>query len=79
MVQGYSGAVRLDALFIDEGFGSLDQETLDTAMGALLRLQESGRTVGIISHVTELQDVIKKQLIVDRLPDGSSCVKLVVS
>lgn len=79
VVQGYSGAVRLDALFIDEGFGSLDQETLDTAMGALLRLQESGRTVGIISHVTELQDVIKKQLIVDRLPDGSSCVKLVVS
>lgn len=78
VVQGYSGAVRLDALFIDEGFGSLDQETLDTAMDALLRLQESGRTVGIISHVTELQDVIKKQLIVDRLPDGSSCVKIVV-
>lgn len=78
VVQAYSGAVRLDALFIDEGFGSLDQETLDTAMGALLRLQESGRTVGIISHVTELQAVIKKQLLVDRLPDGTSCVKIMM-
>ncbi|MDD3228376.1 MAG: SMC family ATPase [Oscillospiraceae bacterium] len=77
-VQSYSGAVRLDSLFIDEGFGSLDQETLDTAMNALLRLQKSGRTVGIISHVTELQNVIKKQLVVSRLPDGTSCVQTVV-
>lgn len=77
-VQSYSGAVRLDSLFIDEGFGSLDQETLDTAMNALLRLQKSGRTVGIISHVTELQNVIKKQLVVSRLPDGTSCVQIVV-
>ena len=78
-VQSYSGAVRLDSLFIDEGFGSLDQETLDTAMSALLRLQKSGRTVGIISHVTELQSVIQQQLVVTRLPDGTSSVKLVTS
>lgn len=72
VVQAYSGAVRLDALFIDEGFGSLDQETLDTAMGALLRLQRAGRTVGIISHVSELKAVIQKQIVVSALPDGSS-------
>lgn len=76
VVQSYSGAVRLDALFIDEGFGSLDQETLDTAMGALLRLQKTGRTIGIISHVTELQTVMQKQIVVSRLPDGSSCIQI---
>ncbi len=76
VVQSYSGTVRLDSLFIDEGFGSLDQETLDTTMGALLRLQKTGRTIGIISHVTELQTVIKKQIIVELLPDGSSSVRI---
>ncbi|MDD4808286.1 MAG: SMC family ATPase, partial [Oscillospiraceae bacterium] len=76
VVQSYSGTVRLDSLFIDEGFGSLDQETLDTTMGALLRLQKTGRTIGIISHVTELQTVIKKQIIVEPLPDGSSSVRI---
>lgn len=78
VVQAYSGAVRLDALFIDEGFGSLDQETLDTAMGALLRLQRAGRTVGIISHVSELKSVIQKQIVVSALPDGSSRAEVCV-
>ena len=76
VVQNESGAVRLDALFIDEGFGSLDQETLDTAVGALLRLQSSGRTVGIISHVSELQTMIQTQVAVSVLPDGTSTIKI---
>ena len=76
VVQNESGAVRLDALFIDEGFGSLDQETLDTAMGALLRLQSTGRTVGIISHVSELQTMIQTQIAVSVLPDGTSTIKI---
>lgn len=65
-VQQHSGAVRLDALFIDEGFGSLDSETLDIAMRALLILQEGGRTVGIISHVSELRSRIPVRLEISR-------------
>lgn len=77
VVQSTSGSVRLDSIFIDEGFGSLDQETLDTAMNALLRLQQSGRTVGIISHVTELESAIPLQVRVGKLSDGTGtlCVK----
>ena len=55
MVQSYSGGVRLESIFIDEGFGTLDEETLNTAMKALFEIQKSGRTVGIISHVAELK------------------------
>lgn len=58
VVQNHSGAVRLDSLFIDEGFGSLDGETLDTAMKALAMLQSGGRLIGIISHVSELKNRI---------------------
>ena len=63
VVQSYSGGVHLDSLFIDEGFGSLDQETLDTAMKALAQLQHMGRTIGIISHAVSYThlDVYKRQ------------------
>ena len=50
-----SGGLRLDALFVDEGFGSLDEETLDDAIRALEELRERGRLVGVISHVPELR------------------------
>ncbi|MCL9779959.1 SMC family ATPase [Vibrio sp. S4M6] len=56
VVQSYSGGIRLDTLFIDEGFGSLDQESLDLAIQALIDLQQGGRTIGIISHVSELKE-----------------------
>ena len=56
VVQSYAGGVRLDTLFIDEGFGSLDPESLALALTTLLDLQASGRTIGIISHVTELKE-----------------------
>lgn len=56
VVQAYSGGVRLDTLFIDEGFGSLDSESLDLAMNTLIDLQASGRMIGLISHVSELKE-----------------------
>jgi DNA repair protein SbcC/Rad50 len=72
VVQNYSGSVHLDSIFIDEGFGSLDQDTLDTAMKALLQIQQRGRTIGIISHVTELKTRIAAQIIVTKGADGGS-------
>ncbi len=72
VVQNHSGAVRLDSLFIDEGFGSLDGETLDTAMKALEMLQGGGRLIGIISHVSELKNRIPCSIQVTRTPSGAS-------
>jgi len=56
VVQSYAGGIKLDTLFIDEGFGSLDSESLDLALRTLIDLQASGRTIGIISHVSELKE-----------------------
>ncbi len=72
VVQSYSGGIRLDTMFIDEGFGSLDSETLDMALRALMELQQGGRLVGIISHVEELKQRIPAQLEVTRGRHGSS-------
>lgn len=58
VVQAYAGGVQLDTLFIDEGFGSLDPESLDMAMRALIDLQQRGRMVGVISHVEEMKQQI---------------------
>ncbi|MCV2216941.1 AAA family ATPase [Thauera sp. Sel9] len=58
VVQAYAGGVQLDTLFIDEGFGSLDPESLDMAMRALIDLQQRGRTVGVISHVEDMKQQI---------------------
>ncbi len=58
VVQSYSGGIKLDTLFIDEGFGSLDPESLDLAIDTLIELQQSGRMVGVISHVPELKERI---------------------
>lgn len=58
VVQQESGGIALESIFIDEGFGTLDQETLDTALDTLINLQSTGRLVGIISHVSELKQRI---------------------
>jgi len=58
VVQAYAGGVQLDTLFIDEGFGSLDPESLDMAMKTLIDLQQRGRMVGVISHVEEMKQQI---------------------
>ena len=62
VVQAYAGGIKLDTLFIDEGFGSLDAESLDLAVNTLIDLQSSGRMVGIISHVPELKERINVRL-----------------
>ena len=72
VVQSYSGGVRLDTLFIDEGFGSLDPESLDLAIQTLVDLQQGGRTIGIISHVTELKEQISLRLDITPTRKGSS-------
>ncbi len=71
VVQAYSGGIRLDTIFIDEGFGSLDSETMDFAIKTLLDLQEGGRLIGIISHVAELKERIDTRLEVSITDRGS--------
>ena len=71
VVQSYAGGIRLDAIFVDEGFGTLDAEALDFAIRALKDLQQAGRLVGIISHVTELREWIDARLEVKAGTAGS--------
>jgi len=71
VVQEHAGGVSLDTVFIDEGFGTLDQGSLDNAINCLIDLQDSGRMVGIISHVEELKERIQTQLII-RMDDAGS-------
>lgn len=71
VVQAYSGGIHLDTIFIDEGFGTLDPETLDFALKALLELRQGGRLVGIISHVGELRERIDTRLAVKKTDCGS--------
>lgn len=71
VVQSYAGGIRLDTLFIDEGFGSLDEEALDAAIEVLMHLRDSGRTIGIISHVRELKERLPQRIDVIRAPQGS--------
>ena len=72
VVQACAGGVRLDTMFIDEGFGTLDSETLDVALKALFELQKSGRLIGIISHVEELRSRIPARLEVTKTKSGGS-------
>lgn len=69
VVQSYAGGITLDALFIDEGFGSLDAESLDAAIRVLIDLQQTGRMIGIISHVSELKEQMALRL--DVMSDAS--------
>jgi len=77
VVQGCAGGLRLEALFVDEGFGSLDAEALDLALGTLRGLQQGGRLVGVVSHVAELREQIPARLEVTPGRQGSS-LRLVV-
>ncbi|WP_113905687.1 AAA family ATPase [Aliidiomarina celeris] len=71
VVQQYAGGIKINTLFIDEGFGSLDSEALDLAIDVLANLRASGRTIGIISHVSELKQRITKRIDVVRGQGGS--------
>ncbi len=72
VVSAQAGGITLDTLFIDEGFGSLDSETLEIAMRTLDQLREGGRTIGVISHVGSMQERIPAHLNVTVSADGSS-------
>ncbi|TPQ30362.1 AAA family ATPase [Cupriavidus pinatubonensis] len=74
VVQSRSGGIQLDTLFVDEGFGTLDPESLDFAIRTLLDLQQAGRLVGIISHVAELRERIDVRLEVKPGAAGSRAV-----
>lgn len=71
VVQSRSGGIRLDTLFIDEGFGGLDPDALQLAINTLIDLQAAGRTVGVISHVPDMKQQIPQQLVVERGNIGS--------
>ena len=73
-----STGIRLDTMFVDEGFGSLDSEALSKAYATLAGLTEGNRLVGIISHVSELKERIDRQIVVTKEKCGGSIAKLVI-
>ncbi len=75
-IQMYSGGVVVDAMFIDEGFGSLDMKSLESAMNAIMMLSQNNRMIGIISHVSELKSRIDNKIVVEKSGTGS-CVNFV--
>ncbi|MBQ7098523.1 MAG: SMC family ATPase [Oscillospiraceae bacterium] len=76
MIQRQSGGIRFDTMFVDEGFGSLDEESLRQAINTLTNLSGADRLVGIISHVAELKERIDKQIIVTKTRDGYSQARI---
>ena len=78
-VQSAAGGIRLDTMFIDEGFGSLDEDALRQAMRALLDLTEGNRLVGIISHVGDLKEQIGRQIVVTKDRSGGSRIEIRLS
>lgn len=71
-IQSSAGGIRLDTMFVDEGFGTLDEESLQQAIHVLLSLTEGNRLVGIISHVAELKEKMDKQILVTKTKSGGS-------
>lgn len=70
-----AGGIRLDTLFIDEGFGSLDADTLELAMRTLDELRQGGRTVGVISHVETMKEQLPARMLVEAAPHGPSIIR----
>ena len=77
-IQSSSGGVRIDTMFIDEGFGTLDEETLRKAMQTLGALAGGSKLIGVISHVAELRERIDRQIRVAKEKTGASSIKIVV-
>ncbi len=76
-IQSMAGGIKLDTMFVDEGFGSLDEESLRQALRALSSLSDGNKLVGIISHVAELKEKIDKQIVVTKEKSGGSKVEIV--
>ncbi len=77
VVQAAAGGIRMETMFVDEGFGSLDETSLAQAIDALISLAEGNKLVGIISHVAELKERIDKQIVVTKNKTGGSSVKVI--
>ncbi len=77
-IQCSAGGVQIDTMFVDEGFGSLDEESLNQAMNALTSLGNGNRLVGIISHVSELKERIEKQIVISKDRVGGSTAKIIL-
>lgn len=77
-IQASAGGIKLDTMFVDEGFGSLDEESLRQAIKALNDLSDGNRLVGIISHVSELKEKIDKQIRITKEVSGGSSISIVV-
>lgn len=75
-VQSTAGGIRLETMFVDEGFGSLDEDSLQQALHALGSLSEGNRLVGLISHVGELKQKIDRQIVVTKERSGGSRVEI---
>lgn len=75
-IQATAGGIKLDAMFIDEGFGSLDERSISQAMQALSSLSEGDRLVGVISHVAELKERIEKKVVVTKESTGGSKIEV---
>ncbi|MEH7458047.1 SMC family ATPase [Bacillus sp. JJ1127] len=78
VIQAYEGGISIETMFIDEGFGSLDEESLTKAVDALIDLQKSGRFIGVISHVQELKNAMPAVLEVTKQKDGCSQTRFVM-
>ena len=75
VIQAQAGGITIEALFIDEGFGSLDEEALEMAMEALETVESEGRMIGIISHVRELKERVLQQIRIDTKGSGQSEIR----
>lgn len=77
-IQSFAGGIQLDTMFIDEGFGSLDSESLSQAVKVLSGLSEDDKLIGIISHVAELKDKIDKQIQITKCNEQGSSAKIII-
>ncbi|MFC3039787.1 AAA family ATPase [Virgibacillus xinjiangensis] len=78
VIQSFQGNISMETMFIDEGFGTLDEEALNKAIDALVDLQQSGRMIGVISHVQELKSIFPAVLEVEKTKEGFSETKFVL-
>jgi exonuclease SbcC len=79
VIQANAGGIELDSMFVDEGFGSLDEKSLQQAVRTLADLSEGKRLVGIISHVSELKERIEKQIVVTKDKIGGSQAEIIAN
>jgi exonuclease SbcC len=77
-IQSNAGGIRLDSMFVDEGFDSLDESKLSLAMQALVSISQANRLIGVISHITGLEEKIEKKIVVTKHRSGASNSVVVV-